>query len=366
MVVYPIHAFTPAQIPPFDRTLFQVLGEMSYTVFDGGARSSRIRTAQAEEAAAEEALAGTGQSLLGLVVGAYLEALGLAQALEAHDRSIAALESELSRVRLLFDVGRAAQIEILRVEAAIASAEAERVAVASSLDRVERNLARLTGASVEETRADKLVPVSLMESTLPPREELRDRVLSSNPSVQASRQKYRAAESGTSAARSARLPDVSFGAGLVDYASASGANQLEWNLGLRVSYPLFTGGAVGSAIARAHANERRAAEEVRLVELEAEQGLDRALSIIDEAGARVRSLTTAVRRFEEVVRIERLRLDTGVGTQTDYLRSEGDLLTTRASLIRAQYGVILAWTELARVTGTLDRDWVRSSVRNEP
>ena len=48
----------------------------------------------------------------------------------------------------VFDVGRAATVDVLRVEASIAAARAERVRLASSLDLAQRNLARLVG--VEE------------------------------------------------------------------------------------------------------------------------------------------------------------------------------------------------------------------------
>ncbi|HSF19645.1 MAG TPA: TolC family protein [Vicinamibacteria bacterium] len=366
MIVHPLHALTPGQIPPFDQTLFQVSGQFSYTLFDGGARSSRIEATRAEERASEELVGEAGQSLLRLVIGAYLRALGLAQAIEAHNHSITALESELSRVRQLFDVGRAAQIEILRAEAAIAHAEAERIAVASSLDRAERDLARLTGAAVERTRALDLVPVSMVESQPPPRSELRDRALAATPALRAARQRLDAAGASVLAARSARLPDIMLNGSYVDYASASGVNQLEWSLGLRVTYALFTGGAISGRIARAGAEERRAAEEVRLVESQVEQDLDIALSGLDEARARVLSLTTAVRRFEEVVRIERLRLATGVGIQTDYFQSEADHLGARADLIRAEYEVIFAWTELSRATGQLDLDWIETHLRSAP
>lgn len=366
MIVHPIHAFTPELTPPFDRTLFQVLGHVSYTLFDGGARSSRIERNRAEEGAAEELVGRTEQMLSSFVIGSYLEALGLAQSLEAHDRSIAALESELARVRQLFDVGRAARVEILRVEAAIASAEAERVAVSSSLDRAERDLARWTGASSEETRAERLAAVSIVEADLPSREELLEQALVESPAVRAARQRLDAAEAAVAGARSDRLPNVSVRGSYINYAGANGINQLEWNVGVRVTYPVFTGGAIASGIARSRANERRAAEELRLAEAEVERDLDRALSAIDGARARVQSLATAIRRFEEVVRVERLRLDTGVGIQADYLQSEADLLSARAALFRARHGFVFARAELARAAGQLTPEWVRNNVRSGP
>lgn len=366
MIVHPIHAFTPDLTPPFDRTLFQALGRLRYTLFDGGARSSRIERTRAEESAAVEVLGGTEQMLSSLVIGSYLETLGLAETLEAHERSIAALESELARVRQLFEVGRAAEVEILRVEAAIASAEAERVAVSSSLDRAERDLARWTGASVEETRAERLVPVSIVDEVHLSREELLEQALAQSPAVRAARQRLDAAEAAVAGARSARFPDVSVAGTYINYAGANGINQLEWNVGVRVAYPVFTGGAVASRIARSLASQRRAAEELRLAEADVERDLDRALSAIEEARARARSLATAIRRFEEVVRIEQLRLDTGVGIQSDYLQSESDLLSARADRIRARHRIILARVEIARASGQLTPGWVADHVGSEP
>ena len=85
-----------------------------------------------------------------------------------------------------------------------------------------------------------------------------------------------------------------------------------------------------------------------------------------EAAARAASLRVAVDRFAEVVRIERLRLDTGSGTQTEYLRAEADLLTARAALTEAQHAVVALWVELARITGDLTLAWLSRLVGSTP
>lgn len=52
MIVTPIHAFDPGATPEFDQTLFQGGGYLTYTLFDGGERQARIRTATGEASAA--------------------------------------------------------------------------------------------------------------------------------------------------------------------------------------------------------------------------------------------------------------------------------------------------------------------------
>jgi outer membrane protein TolC len=97
---------------------------------------------------------------------------------------------------------------------------------------------------------------------------------------------------------------------------------------------------------------------MRLAEIDTRREIDRAYSAVIAARARVESLDRAVARFAEVARIEDLRLQSGAGTQTDYLKSESDLLTSRAGRIDARNGEIEARVELARVAGVLDVNWL--------
>jgi len=85
--------------------------------------------------------------------------------------------------------------------------------------------------------------------------------------------------------------------------------------------------------------------------------VDRSLAALREAHARVAALQTAVDQSAEVARIERLSLEVGAGTQTDYLTAEANLLSTRAGLIEARHAEISARVDLARITGELSRDW---------
>ncbi|HJS72800.1 MAG TPA: TolC family protein [Vicinamibacteria bacterium] len=366
MIVFPIHAFNLDLLPPFDRNLWQAQAELRYVLYDGGGRSARIEESRARRESARTSLVEARQALLSHLIQQYLAILSLSRTLDAQDRSLQALAAELSRVRQVFDVGRAATVDVLRVEASIAAARAERVRLASSLDLAQRNLARFLGTDVSESRAANLVPVALADVSLPAREEILRGALEASPMAQKAREELAVAEAAVEGSRGRQFPSILLDGRTINYGSFSGENSFEWNVGVSVAYSLFSGGTVSSAVARSVSAARSASERARWMELEVAGEVDRGLSAVEEADARIESLVTAVARFDEVSRIEKLRLDTGVGIEADYVRAEADRLAAEADLIEARYAEVAARAELARVAGSLSPEWIEQNLRNEP
>lgn len=363
MVVTPIHGFGPGLFPEFDETLGQATLTVSYTLFDGGADAARIRSATSQSEAAGAALGAAEQVLARRVAAAYLTALGQRQVLEAHDLRLQALKAELLRVEQRFEAGRAARVEILRAEAALANAEAERVRLAASVDNSERELARLLDMPVEETRSDRLVAVELSDPQTPPREALAIEGIAASPAVARARAQVAAAEAQVALARAVARPELRAVGNYNEWTSSQGDFTGEWNAGLQLTVPLFDLGVTRSRIARAEASRRAAEEQVRLAEVQVREEVDRAAAAAEEARARTASLAKAVERFAEVVRVQKLLLDEGAGTQTDYLNAEADLLAARASLADARHAAVLARVDLARAAGRLTPDWLRQNLR---
>lgn len=362
--VTPIHGFSPGRIPSFEKTLIQGGVGLHYTLFDGGAREARIRQARSQTESADAELDSTRQALVLRVVTTFLENLTQREILQAHDHRLTALRSELSKAQKRYDAGRAAKVEILRVQAAVANAQAEQVKTAESLDRAERDLARLLGTSVDEIKAAGLVPVELSDPDLPSRDHLKTEALEFSPAVKQARERLSSARANVAVARSARWPELNLSGNYLYFGSPQGDDATEWQAGAQLSYILFNGNARSRAIVRTEAIERNTVEQLRLAQIQVEQDLDRAYSSVQEARARVESLETAVARFDEVVRIEKLLLETGTGTETDYLSAEADLLTAKANLVEARHGEIAARTELARVIGKLDLLWLTQTLKD--
>lgn len=366
MIVAPLHGLNLQAAPPaFDQTLIQGGLNASYTLFDGGARGARIHGARARAAAADEQVHASSADVIAGTVQAYLDVLTAQAVLAAERQGVTALTAERDRVRQQLDVGNAARVALLRVEAALATADAGRIAAATSLDDAERDLARRLGLEPAAARAARLVPVRIADTAVLGRNALLRQADDANPDLRAARRQAEAASWARRAAAAAWLPHLDLVGGYLVYGSGAGDFSGEWQAGVRLSYPIFTGGARSSAVTEAGAEATAASARVRLAEIATANAVDRALSAVRDATARTAAVDAAVAHLEEVVRIERLSLETGEGTETDFLQSEADLRRARANLARTRATAVLARVSLARLTGALTPGWITAALETD-
>lgn len=362
-IVFPLHGFNQADPPLFDRSLVQAGATLSWTFFDFGSRAARLRAATLLTRAADAALGTAEMQLEARAANAYLRVLTARGVLAAQDQRLAALTAESLRARRLLEQGKAARVEVLRVDAEVARSRADRIATAERLDQAEHDLAQLTQLPFERVHADSLVPLALTDTApAEDRAALLARAREASPELADVRRRAEAAQAGLAAARATRFPELRLSSGYIDRGRTAGDFKAEWQAGVGLSYALYTGGSRASQVRRADADGRAAAEQLRLAELAVEQGVDRASGAVREAHARVAALALAAEQSEEVARIERLSRDVGSGTQTDLLDAEAALLGVRASLIEARHAEISARIELARITGDLTPAWLATQV----
>ncbi|MSR06477.1 MAG: TolC family protein [Gemmatimonadetes bacterium] len=372
MVVQPLHGLGPGVTPLFDRTLIQAGVSLGYTLFDFGTRSARVRAQRAMEGAADAALSNAELMLAARVVNAYLRVLTARALLIAQDQQLARLNSEADRVQKLLAEGKAARIESLRVDAEAKRAKADRIAGESQLDVAEHDLAQLADLPWESIHGGALQSVRLADTTLTvdagtaTRAALVQRAHDNAPESLELRSRAVAVRASLSAAKATRLPEFRLTSAYIDRGRAWADFAAEWQVGVAVSYPLFTGGSRTSAIHRADADARTVDAQQKAVELGVDQGVDRTLAALRESHARVAALESAAEQSAEVVRIERLSLEVGSGTQSDYLEAEANLLRARAGLIEARHAEVSARVELARILGEITPEWLARTVESQP
>jgi outer membrane protein TolC len=355
MLVTPIHAIDQSAFV-FDRTLIQSQTVLGFTLFDGGERSSEIDRARAGVELADARGTVVEAEVIEQVTAAYLRALTAKEIDDAQATRLTALEAEHQRVELLLQEGRAAQVELLRIRAALAEAQADRVTTTMEVENAGRDVARLIG--VAPIAASRLTTISPAVRERAPRAELSARAQAINPQIQQAQQAVAAEQAGYRAAKASWLPKLNVGATLFTFGSANGNFSAEWQARVGVSYPIFTGLARSNRIAESNARQETATSELRLLELQLENLVDRAIAAIEEADARADALSQAVEHLTEVSRIEQLALEVGTGVQTDFLRAEADLFATRAQLVRANYNGLAARVALARAVGALSAEWI--------
>jgi outer membrane protein len=365
MVVAPLHGFDPMSPPAFDRSLVQGAISAGYTLYDGGVRRARILGAEAGERAVAAGGTETRRAVLVQVSAAYLGILSGQELLAAVESQRQSLDAELGRVRLFLEEGKAARVDLLRVEAALSQVEAQEISARSDLEVYRNRLARLTGLDAGEVRGARLAPVRARPTVSMGGDMAVTAALEANAFLHQAREELRVARTGVSAAQARWRPKIEAAGGYLDFGTLDGGHVQEWRGSLKISYPLFLGGARQSEEAQAVAEERRAEEALRLAELTVADEVDTALAAVAETRALREALERGEARSEEVARIEALALDAGAGVQTDFLRAQAELFQARAALAQARHGEILARIELARVAGELSLDWIQDNMEME-
>lgn len=359
MIIAPLHGFDPMSPPSFDRNLVQGGISLGYTLFDGGARGARIQRAEAGERAAGAGGEGTEMTVTAQVSAAYLAVLSGEEILDAVTSQKEALAAEGERVRLFLDQGKAARVDLLRVEAALSRTEAREISARSDVELARNRLARLTGLEPSALVSAVLTPVASRASMSLRKDPVLAAAMDSNPQLRRAREELTGARAGVREATAAWFPKVEANGRYTDFGTLDGGHVQEWQGALQISYPLFTGGAREGVREGARAQERQAREALRLAEMDVEDRVESALAAVREAGALREALELAAEQSGEVARIEALALEAGAGVQTDFLTAQAELFQARASLSQARHGEILALIELARVQGDLSLEWIQ-------
>jgi outer membrane protein len=363
MVVRPIHVLDPTRLN-FDRTLVQGDLRLTYTLFDGGARLARGRAAGAALATSTAGAEATAADVLADVARRYLAALTARGVRDAQQEGVRALTAERDRVAQLVREGDGAQVELYRVEAALAQAKADLTEATETLAVATLGLAR--ALNLPSVEVGVVQPVALQPADTADRPSLRAAAAERNPDLAQASEARDLARQTRRQAQAAWLPRLDAFGAITAYGDGKWDFTTEWQVGARLSYPLFQGGQRSAAVAEASAAQAAADARYRAAQQALDEAVDRALASLAQADARVSALESTTSYAAEVVRVERLSLDTGAGTEVEYLRAEADFRRARAQLAEARASQILAHVELARLTGDLSVDWLADHTETQP
>lgn len=355
MIVAPLHSLDLSSPPRFDETLVQGRLGMAYTLFDGGARGARIDGAEASVLVARQGRDAVEAALMEQVAAAYVTLLSARAVREAAAAQTEAVREELGRARQQVDAGTAPRVEALRADAALQDARAQLAAAEAGVGLATRNLARLMGEAPATLMDRELAQPRPPDVSAPPDAAV-------NPAVERARRAVEAAEAMVEVERGDGWPRLDARAGVLDFGTLTGEHVFEWQAGVQLSWPLFTGGARTASVRRAEARLRASRAELDEAELDVARAVDAAEAAMLEADARVEALEASLTQWTEVARIEALALEAGSGVQADLLRAEAHRFQASAGLARARSDAVLARVSLARARGTLDTRWLNRSV----
>lgn len=125
-----------------------------------------------------------------------------------------------------------------------------------------------------------------------------------------------------------------------------------WNIGLRLSYPLFDGGITRAEIKKGMVELERTGEELRAVRLSIVREVREAYLAVADAEKRLAVAREAISSAEENLRVEQLKYETGVGTTRDVIDAQTALLRATTDRHQASYDLAAAKAALDKALGS--------------
>jgi len=254
----------------------------------------------------------------------------------------------VEQAEAFFRAGTVARADIIKAQAAAASAEADLVAARGQVEIALASLLSALGLPLtQEVRVADPGEPTIPEVTPPEAAAL---AVSGRPEVRRAAAEVKGTEFALRIAEARAKVMISTDAGLVLQISPN-PGQVGWALSATISYPLSDGGRTKAAVEEARANLAaaiaRMEETKRQVQLEAFQAAVNAR----EARARLAAVRASVAAAEESLRVAEGRYQAGAGTLLEVLDAQATATQARISYVQARYDLYLAGVALQHALG---------------
>jgi outer membrane protein len=354
------HSGSPQLAPDFQKT-FNAWGpslQLNMPVFNralwDGLDEAHIALAQDEAN-----LAQSRSDLLLRTAQAYFDLLGAQDALAALRENKRAVSEQLAQAKREFEVGTKTVVDTHEAKARYDQIDAQEQVALGELAVRRSALRAITGddpGTLRELRDPVLLPPPQPNDV----ETWSREAERSSPAVAAAQAGMLVASSGLRRARDAYQPTVNL-TGSVQYQKQDNgsiyipvSNALtNTTLGITLSIPVFTGGALQSRVREAHAREDQARAELDRARRNAAHGARQAYAGVDYGLAQVQALESAEVSARTQLESTRLGYQVGMRLNLDVLNANTQLFNTRRDLKRARYDVIVNGLRLKAAAGRL-------------
>ena len=350
-----------SQLPFGRENIFRLGLNATQTLFSGGRVRAQTRAAAAGRRTAEIGLASAEAQLTLQVAQAYYDAVLSERLLDIAQATLAQAETTLTHTRLALQVGTQPEFDVLRAQ--VTRDNQLPVVVRRETDRelAYMRLKQLVNVPLEQPLVlttdlgdtTGVAPVRLAGAEITPA----DTIPSERAPVRQAAEAVDVQHSLLRVAQSQRLPAISVSStyGRVAYPQTGfpGWNDFRsnWDVGVSIGLPIFTGGRVSGDILVAEANLTE--QRLRLEQVEELAQLDTrtALAEMQAAEAQWEASTGTVEQASRAYQIADVRYREGISTQTEL--SDSRILLQQAQANRALAARDLA---VARMRVALLRD----------
>ena len=324
-------------------------------------RDRRIAAKQTDSriARADALYAAARQDLMVRVAERYFRMLEAEDGLSFAHATLEAFEQQLVQSRQRFEVGLIAITDVEEAKAGFDLSGAQLIAAENALDIAREALRETTGEYQE-----RLAPLGDMQLVIPAPADIdkwTETALERNPRLLAARHDTETARREIERTQAGHSPtlDAVGSFGLNDSESSVTGATRRANIGLRLSLPLYSGGAVLSRTRESRHRYQRTLDVLERERRRAQRETRDAYLGVGSGISRVHALEQAVRSSETAAEAIEAGFQVGIRTSVDVLDAQRDLFRARRDLSEARYSYILDVLRLKRAAGILSEDDLR-------
>lgn len=342
-------SFSASNLGSSDSASASVGLNAQYSLFDFGRGQLGIDLANAAVEGTRQRLISVEQSVLLRAIEAYMQYRQALELVDLGENNLKVIQEELRAANDRFDVGEITRTDVALAEAALARSNSSLAQSRGDLSRARENYVAAVGAMPKGLTAPGALP-DVPDNALVAKAV----ASSSHPDVLTAQSNLAQAEIQVAQAEAEIMPEISL-TGRVSlsdtFNSTNYSNQT--SIGIEASMPLYTGGALTSAMRQVKARKEssRGALRATLLDIEMQVGAAYARLAVAKANrqASEQQIDAAQIAFDGV----REEATLGSRTTLDVLNAEQDLLDANGNLVVANTEVIIATYSVMAALGQL-------------
>ena len=281
-------------------------------------------------------IAAARQQLKYSATDAYFKFMAARDAVKLATESVERLERYLQDVKLQFEVGVVAKVDVLRSEVELAKAKQTLIEAQNAYNVTMANLNTIIGLPLTtELKVAGDLSYEKYDQTLA---ACIDAALRQRPEIFQVTDAAKIAQEAVTIARSGYLPTVSavYQAGWND-SKFAGTNNYNWTIYLTTNWTFMDSGLTAGKVKQAVEGFNKAKEELKQTVDSVRLDVQSTYLTLKSAEQSIATSSAAVGLAEEDYKIKVIRYQAGVGTNLDVLDAQVALTTAKNNFLQAMY-----------------------------
>lgn len=321
---------------------------ITQSFYDGGARAIQVKQSKYSQTQNEASLVRVKQTVDFNVTKAYFDVLRARHLADVSDARVKYLQQQLVLVRTRIELGDAAAVDSLPIEAQLANAQVDLLAAKNNIRTATIQLQNTMGLSSQpEFAIEDITEVPQVD--IQPIDSYQTLALASRPDVQQSAATVGVAESGVKSAKIALQPQFIAG-GQYGLKLDSGL-PLDWKMSAGITYDIFNGKRNRAAYDEAKTNLTSAQQRAQQVAKDITAQVQEGYLNLTNARERMAAATVSVQAAQANFDAQNARYQEGLGITLDLLNAQVDVTTAQSNDIQARYDYYTALAQLTYATG---------------